>query len=252
MDLRLDNKVAIVTGAASGIGLACAELLVESGARIALVDNNAETLPGATKRVQAKGTAKGYQLDVTSTPRIALTVGHVREELGEIDILVCSAGVNIRQLAHEVTEENWDAIYNINAKGLFFFNQAVAIQSMIPRKRGSIINIASAYGLVGAPKNVSYCASKGAVVQLTKAEAVDWAPYNIRINAVAPTFILTNLVRDYLLIDPEYKAFALDNILFHRLATVEDITTAVCFLASDEASMITGATIPVDGGWIAK
>ena len=156
MDLRLDNKVAVVTGAASGIGLACAELLAESGARVALVDNNEETLLGATKKVQARGTARGYQLDITITPRIASTVSQIRQELGEIDILVCSAGINIRQPAHEVTERNWDAIYNVNIKGLFFCNQAVAIQSMIPRKQGSIINIASAMGLVGAPQRVVY------------------------------------------------------------------------------------------------
>jgi NAD(P)-dependent dehydrogenase (short-subunit alcohol dehydrogenase family) len=251
VDLRLDNKVAMVTGAASGIGLACAELLAESGARVALVDRNAETLPGATKRVQEKGVAKAYLQDATVIPALAPLVSRIREELGEIDTLVCSAGINIPQLAHEVTEENWDAIYNINTKGLFFFNQVVAIQSMIPRKRGSIINIASIFGLVGGIKRAAYCASKGAVVQLSKAEAVDWAPYNIRINVVAPTFILTEMTKGYLA-DPEFKSYVMDNTPFCRLGTVEDVATAVCFLASDEASMITGTILPVDGGWTAK
>jgi NAD(P)-dependent dehydrogenase (short-subunit alcohol dehydrogenase family) len=251
LDLRLDNKVAMVTGAASGIGLACAELLAESGAKVALVDKNAETLPGATKKVQKKRPSKGYQLDITSIPQIAPTVGKIREELGEIDILVCSAGINIPQLAHEVTEENWDAIYNINTKGLFFCNQAVAIQSMIPRKRGSIINIASIFGLVGGMERVAYCASKGAVVQLSKAEVVDWAPYNIRINVVAPTFVLTELTKGYL-IKPDFRSYVIENTPLSRLGTVEDVATAVCFLASDEASMITGTVLPVDGGWTAK
>jgi NAD(P)-dependent dehydrogenase (short-subunit alcohol dehydrogenase family) len=251
MDIRLDDKVAMVTGAASGIGFACAELLAASGAKVALVDYNPETLLRATKKVQEKGTAKGYQLDIADIPQIAPTVSYIRQELGEIDVLVCSAGINIRQLAHEVTEEAWDAINEVNAKGLFFCNQVVAVQSMMPRKTGVIVNIASTMGLVGGPKRVVYCASKGAVVQLTKAEAVDWAPHNIRINAVAPTYVLTNLTRE-LLKDPESRGYVMENTPFRRLATVEDVATAVCFLASDEANMITGTILPVDGGWTAK
>ena len=251
MDIRLDDKVAMVTGAASGIGLACAKLLAESGAKIALVDKNAETLPGATKQVQEKGEAKGYLQDVTVIPALTPLVSHIRRDLGEIDILVCSAGINIPQLAHEVTEENWHAINDVNAKGLFFCNQVVAVQSMIPRKRGSIINIGSQMSLVGGWKRANYCASKGAVALLTKAEAVDWAPYNIRINVVAPTFVATPLSQG-MLDDPEFRSYVLDNILYHRLATLSEVASAVCFLASDEASMITGTTLPVDGGWTAQ
>ncbi len=250
MNIRLDNKVAIVTGAASGIGLACAELLAESGAKIALVDMNAENLAKATKQVQEKGIARGYQLDVTNTPAIASTFSHIRQELGEIDILVCSAGINIRQAAHEVTEAAWDAIMSVNTKGLFFCNQAAAVQSMIPRKSGAIVNIASTMGLVGAAERTSYCTSKGGVVQLTRQEAIDWAPYNIRVNAIAPTYVLTDLTRS-ILADPQFKTWVLDNTPLHRLATVDDVAATTCFLASDAAKMITGVILPVDGGWTA-
>jgi NAD(P)-dependent dehydrogenase (short-subunit alcohol dehydrogenase family) len=251
VDIILDNKVAVVTGGASGIGLSCAGFLADSGAKVALVDKNAETLPEATRKIQEKGVAKGYLQDVTIIPALPELVSQIRKELGEIDILVCSAGTNLPQLAHEVTEENWDIILDTNAKGLFFCNQIVAIQSMIPRRSGSIINVSSQMGLVGGIKRAAYCASKGAVNQLTKAEAVDWAPYNIRVNAVAPTFVSTPL-SESMLIDGEFKQYVLDNILYHHLGTVEDVAAAVCFLASEHATMITGTILSVDGGWTAK
>jgi len=251
MDFNLDNKVAMVTGASSGIGLACAKLLATSGAKVAMLARNLERLKEVAKTVQTKGTAKEYQLDVADIAAINPAILKIREELGEIDILVCSAGVNINRAAHEVTEEDWDTILSINTKGLFFCNQAVAIQSMMPQKGGAIVNIASQMGLVGGQKRAVYCASKGGVIQLTRAEAIDWAPYNIRVNAVAPTFVKTKMT-EKTLSDPESRAWVNENILFDRLPTAEEVAAAVCFLASDEAAMITGTTLSIDGGWTAK
>jgi 2-deoxy-D-gluconate 3-dehydrogenase len=226
-------------------------MLTTSGAKVALVDYQADNLSGATKKVQEIGIARGYLLDVTDVPAIAQTVSQVIRDLGQVDILICGAGINIRRPAQEVTESDWNSVFSVNAKGLFFCNQAVALQSMIPRKKGSIVNISSMFGLVGSAGRLTYCASKGEVVQLTRAEAMDWAPFNIRVNAVAPTIVLTDLTKTYLS-KPEVMKYFLDNTPLNRMATLEDVSTAICFLASDAAQMITGVTLPVDGGWTAK
>jgi len=252
LNISFDNKVAVVTGGSSGIGLACAELLAASGASVAVVARRLDRLVEATKKVQEKGKARGYQLDVTDIPAIAPVINHIRQELGEIDVLVCNAGTNIPKLAQDITEADWDTVVDVNTKGLFFCNQAVAIQSMIPRKTGAIVNIGSIMGLVGGPKRAHYCASKGGVTQLTRQEAIEWAPYNIRVNAVAPTFVLTEMTKGYLG-DPEFKTYVLDKIpLQHRMVTVDEVAQAVCFLASDAAAMITGVILPIDGGWTAQ
>ena len=216
------------------------------------MDCQADRLTEATINVQAIGIARGYQLDVTDIPKIAPTVSHIRQDLGEVDVLVCSAGINVRKPIEYTTEADWDIVFSVNTKGLFFCNQAVAIQSIIPLKRGAIVNIASVYGLVGGPRRTTaYCASKGGVVQLTRQEAIDWALYNIRVNAIAPTYVLTDLTRG-LLTDPEFKTWVLDNTPLHRLATVDDVAATTLFLASDAAKMITGVILPVDGGWTAR
>lgn len=250
MNIIFDNKVAIITGAASGIGLACAETLAESGAKVALVDFNSKNLSEATLKVQEKGIAKGYQLDVTDSSEITTTVSRIRQDLGEVEILVCCAGIGPPRKAEDIDEQEWDAVLSTNTKGLFFCNQAVAHQSMMPRKAGSIVNIASVTGLVGFPPpmmSAHYHTSKAGVVGLTRAVAVEWAPYNIRVNAIAPCFVSTPLVKG-LFENQDFKNLVLDLNPLRRVATVEDIAAAVCFLASDFAKMITGVTLPVDGG----
>ena len=254
MNITFDGKVAIVTGAASGIGLACAELLASSGAKVALVDVHPENLEKATKSVESKGTARGYQLNVADTPAIASTFSRIRKDLGEVDILVCSAGIGPPRAAEDIHEAEWDTTFDVNSKGLFFCNQAVAIQSMIPRKTGSIVNIASITGLIAMPPpfmSAQYHASKASVIGITRQEAVEWARYNIRVNAIAPGFVKTPLTVP-LIGDPKLSALALESIPLGRFVTVEDTAAAICFLASDNAGMITGVTLPVDGGFTAR
>ncbi len=254
MSITFNGKVAVVTGGASGIGLTTVEMLAASGAKVAIVDVSKENLANANERMKNKGTFPSYQLDITDVPAIAPTVSRIRKELGEIDILVCSAAAVAPRPAETIPEAEWDKILDTNTKGLFFCNQIVAIQSMIPRKSGVIINIASMFGLVASPPPMMaarYGTSKAGVVNITKQLAIEWARYNIRVNAVAPTFILTPMSRKDLE-DPNFRESVLRLIPLHRYGTMEEIAGPICFLASDLASMITGITIPIDGGWTAQ
>ena len=251
MNITLENKVALVVGASDGIGASCAELLAESGARVALTGRDMKRLEEFTKLAQKKGVAQGYQLDVTDIDDINAIVGQVRKDLGEIDILVYSAGILLPAPTGEVTASIWDTSFAINSRGCFFCNQAVAAQSMIPRRQGSIVNINSQVGLVGEAANTPYCASKGAAIQITRANAIDLAQYNIRVNAVAPTFTTTKMVQNQL-DNPERMKVIREMIPIHKVATPQDVAESVCFLASDRAKMITGAILTIDGGWTAK
>jgi NAD(P)-dependent dehydrogenase (short-subunit alcohol dehydrogenase family) len=250
MQVNLDKKVAVVTGGSRGIGLACAERLAASGATVAIIGLQKETIEKAVGIVGKKGKAHGYQLDLANAKAIKPIVEKIRKDLGEIDILVCAAGVDIGKptLAENVTEEQWDKLHSINAKALFFMNQAVAVQSMIPRRSGSIINIGSSVGLVGAPNCMPYNTSKAVVSQITRSEAVEWGKHNVRINCVAPTWVDTDLARPLLSL-PGFLNHELTKIPLNRIAKLEEVAAAVCFLASDLAPVITGVQFPVDGGW---
>lgn len=250
MNIRFDDKVAVVTGAARGIGFSCAELMAESGAKVAMVDILGDRLAESVKKVQKKGLADGYQLDLTKVSTIGPTTSRIRKELGEIDVLIQAAAIGPARVAEEITEAEWDAVLNTNSKGLFFMMQAVTGQSMIPRKTGAIVNFASIAGLVGmrAPLCAAhYHASKGAVVQLTRQGAVEWAQHGIRVNAVAPGGVLTEMTMA-MVGTPEKMAAATAMVPLKRLSQPEEIASGVCFLASDAASMITGQILVIDGG----
>jgi len=249
MDIDLSGRIALVTGAGSGLGMSSAISLAQSGATLVLWGRTESKLAEVGSKILDMGRAcHWYSVDVTEFELINDNVKKILDRHGRIDILINSAGTNIPQNAELVTYEAWDSIMNINAKGLFFCCQAVAQQSMIPNRRGSIINISSQSGQVALPKRAVYCASKGAVDQLTRVMALEWAEYNIRVNAVAPTFVKTPLT-EKMLEDKNFSEYVLGNIPMKRLATPEDVANVVCFLASDKSAMITGAIIPVDGGW---
>lgn len=248
MDIRFDGKTVVITGGARGIGYACAELMVDSGAKVAIVDISLENLDTATKKLQQKGSAKGYQLDISKVSDITNIVSQIRNEMGEIDVLIQAAGLLRGSPAEKITEAEWDAVINVNAKGLFFMMQAVTSQSMIPRKTGSIVNFASIAGLRGMRGplcSAHYSASKGAAVQLTKQAAVEWEKDNIRVNAVAPGGVKTGGI---LGVSPDFMENATELIPLKRLSEPSDIASGVCFLASDAASMVTGHILVIDGG----
>ncbi len=248
MNIRFDGKVAVVTGGTNGTGLACAEMLLGLGAKVAVIGSNAERMAGAVERLLQKGTVKGYQLNLGKIADIPATVTKIREEMGEIDVLVQAAGVMQSSPACDISEENWDLVIDVNVKGLFYMMKEVTDQSMIPRKTGSIVNFSSVAGVMGMDEplcSAHYSASKGAVVQLTRQAAVEWAKYNIRTNAVAPGGIMTGPL---LQMPPEMVAAASAPIPLKRFSQPSEIASGVCFLASDAASMITGQVLVIDGG----
>ncbi|NLB88576.1 MAG: SDR family oxidoreductase [Syntrophomonadaceae bacterium] len=250
LKVDLTGQVAVVTGAGNGIGKACALELAASGAKVALIDIS----PSALDQTQAEISALGgisttHVCDVSKVAEINAAYSAIAEHYGKIDIAVNSAGINIQQRGEEVTEEAWDKVMSINAKGSFFCSQAAG-KIMIPQNKGKIINIGSAMSVVGYVKRSAYCASKGAVAQFTKVLAGEWARYNITVNTVAPTFINTPFTEP-MFKDAEFKEDVERRILLNRIGEVSDVTGTVLYLASSAGDFVTGSIILVDGGWTA-
>ncbi len=255
-DGSLRDKIAIVTGAGSGLGKACSIALAMAGARVVatelpsridLANETVEEIAAASG-----GKAASCELDVTNMGSIGDCVQSTVDRFGRIDLLVNNAGVNVRRDAFDVTEEDWDAVLDVNLKGAFFMAQAVGLQMRDQEPAGgSIINMASIMGLVGYYQRAAYCSSKAGMVNLTRVLAVEWAPHNIRVNAVCPTFVDTPLTRPMFESQPEFLDDILKRTLLGRLATPEEIAAAVVFLAGPGAAMVHGHALPVDGGWTA-
>lgn len=248
----LTGKVALVTGAARGLGRAIALALAHAGADVALGLREITTGAELVGEIESLGRrAFPVQMDVTHLDQISSAVVGTAAHFGELDILVNNAGGGFSNLALDVTEEEFDATLSINLKATFFASQAAA-KIMIREGGGTIINMGSQAGFAALPTESVYCASKAGVSHLTKCLAVEWGQHKITVNAVAPTFISTPGT-DEALSDPAFRADVIERIAgLHRIGEPMEVAGAVVFLASPAASLITGHTILIDGGWTAR
>jgi NAD(P)-dependent dehydrogenase (short-subunit alcohol dehydrogenase family) len=248
----VEGQVALVTGAARGLGRAIALALAEAGADVALGLRQLGNDAGLAQEIASLGRrALPLQMDMTDVKQIRHAIDETAQHFGKLDILVNNAGIAPDNLAENVTEEDFDRTLAINLKGTFFASQAAG-RIMIQQKRGCIINMGSQAGFAALPTESVYCMTKAAISHVTKCLAVEWGKYNINVNAVAPTFIHTPGTEPALS-DPAFRAEVIQNIAaLHRIGQPIEVAGAVVFLASPAASLITGHTLLIDGGWTAR
>ena len=248
----MEGQVALVTGAARGLGRAIALTLAHAGADVALGLRDASTGDELAAEIRALGRrALVLQMDVADIEQSRAAVARTVAELGGIDILVNNAGIAPGNPAEDVRVEDFDATVAVNLKGTFFASQAAG-REMIRRGSGRIVNLGSQAGSVALPGESVYCMTKAAIAHLTKCLAIEWGRHGVTVNAVAPTFIETPGT-DTALSDPAFRADVVERIAgLHRIGKPVDVAGAVLFLASPAASLITGETILVDGGWTAR
>ena len=247
---ELKGKSVVVTGGSKGIGKDIALTFAELGANVTISGRNKDALNDTLELLRAHNpNCIAVPGDLSDIKQVRKLIDAAADEFGTIDVLVNNAGVNIAKPAMDVTEEDWDTVLDLNLKSAFFASQAAA-KYMLAQNSGRIINIASQMAFVGYIKRAAYCSSKGGMVQMTKALAVEWAKGGIRVNAVAPTFVETEFTEKQFA-DQEFKDDVNSRILLDGLSQPKDTSGAVLYLASDLSNFVTGETIKVDGGWTA-
>ncbi len=254
---RLEGKVALITGGASGMGAATAELFAAEGASVAVTDFNALLGESVVSSItSAGGVAEFYEMDVSREASVASAVSSAVDRFGGLDVLVNCAGIiGVDKPTHEVTEEEWDALFAVDVKGVFFATKH-AVPHLIERGGGSIVNFSSIYGLIGNDEFTPYHVAKGAVTMQTKQDAASYGRYGIRVNSVHPSTVLTPLVEgiaaEYPGGLPAYEEMMTANQSIRRLGRPVEVAYAVLYLASDEAAWVTGVNLPLDGGYTAR
>jgi len=246
------GKMAVVTGGGQGLGECLAKGLATYGAEVAVLDLNEELCQKTVEDIRNNGgKAINIKVDVSKKSEVSAAIEKVVNYFGRIDILVNNAGVVSRSSVLNLKEEDWDKVMDINAKGTFLCCQAAG-EHMVKQRYGKIINIASVTSFRGIAERFVYATSKGAVAQITRALAVEWAPYNIHVNAIAPCYLDTPLTRPLYDKNSDFYKFIMSKTPLKRIAKPEELVGGLIYLASDASDMVTGHILAIDGGWLAE
>ncbi len=253
--MRFEDRVIILTGAASGIGKAAAALFAGEGGVVFLLDIDRKGIEKTADDILHQGgKALSLACDVTDEGKVTEVVAQVLQHVGRIDVLCNNAGIELSRSLIHTEEDEWDRVLAVNLKGMFLLSKHV-VPHMMDSGGGAVVNTSSISGLLGWPDSSAYCASKGGVIQLTREMAVEYGPHNIRVNCICPGTTVTPMIDRLLGLEEDPEGTALSIRAMHplgRFAQPEEIARAMLFLASEEASFVTGAVLPVDGGYTAK